>query len=342
MPDLDKGFAFAADGDAATVTAARLNALVDAAVIRPEFYDRPPRTSAPEDSDLLLVRRPGIGFRSVEKRHLFPPAAQPGVFRGLSVQSSSEHPTTLEVDVRELVLRSPQGSALYFAAISAEADAALYSSGPVPGGRDFATLSANSWLYLWAISDGADVALLFSDSSTAPRMPAGYTHRTLLSAWRFLTNAFRPGRQNERLLLWRADSTTAPPELFSVGGSTALPFFPMAFSGAALWPPGITARVHGCLTYAGTAVNGWVNVQLGASSTGHGAVPIALARNAQNQRWLNETVRGAVQFTVPVLPLDEAIYLSANEADSNVNGAPITLGNGNTIKGRIHAVELAI
>jgi hypothetical protein len=339
MPDIEKGFTFTTEGDGATVTAARLNGLVDSARILPEFLDRQPRTLAPEDTDLLLLRRPGAGWRAAEKRHLFPPSAQPGAFRGLHLQTNSDAPTRLELDARELVLRSPSGSALYFAAVSVEGNVAQYGG---PGGRDFPTLSANSWVCVWAISDGDSVALLFSESATQPQMPPGYTHRALVSCWRFLTGTLRPGRQHERLLVWRADATAAPPELFLVGGSTPLPFSPVAQSGAALWPPGLTARVHGCVSYAGAGVNGWVNIQLAASASGHGAVPLALARNAPNQRWLNENVRGAVPFTLPILPTDDAIYLSANETEFTPNGGPLTLGAGNTLKCRVHTIELAV
>jgi hypothetical protein len=51
-------------------------------------------------------------------------------------------------------------------------------------GRDTGTEAANTWYYLWVISDGTTPAALLSLSSTAPTMPGGYGYKRLVGAIR--------------------------------------------------------------------------------------------------------------------------------------------------------------
>ncbi len=45
-------------------------------------------------------------------------------------------------------------------------------------------MSISTWYYIWAVWDGTTVRTLVSASATDPTMPAGYTHKGLLSAVR--------------------------------------------------------------------------------------------------------------------------------------------------------------
>lgn len=54
-------------------------------------------------------------------------------------------------------------------------------------GLDTGTSTASTWYYVWVIWNGTTTAGLLSLSSTAPTMPAGYTHKALVGA--ILTDA---------------------------------------------------------------------------------------------------------------------------------------------------------
>lgn len=96
-------------------------------------------------------------------------------------------------------------------------------------GMDVGTLPASSWVYVWAISNGATVGGLISTSSTTPTMPSGYTYRYRIGALRTdSSNRFMRTLQQGNKAVYQVtlgSNTTVLPLLVNVGAPawTALP-----------------------------------------------------------------------------------------------------------------------
>jgi hypothetical protein len=101
-----------------------------------------------------------------------------GTFKNLIVKSNTTNPD-YEVDITvDAISLDNAGSIEVRTNLNLTAD--LSSS--LANGLDTGSEANSTWYYLWVIYDGATDAALLSLSPTAPTMPAGYTHKALVSA----------------------------------------------------------------------------------------------------------------------------------------------------------------
>lgn len=108
-------------------------------------------------------------------------AAVPGTTKGLVCRTNAATPASkVDASASELVVKNGAGQAVLLSAVSVTADIAVAGA----NGLDTGAEAANTWYYLWVIHNGATAAALLSLSATAPTMPAGYTHKALVSAVR--------------------------------------------------------------------------------------------------------------------------------------------------------------
>lgn len=102
----------------------------------------------------------------------FPPVAS---FSGLSVKVASN--TTVAVAATYVTVSN--GTSTLTVPVSATCD--LGTNGAV-NSLDTGTIAANTWYYMYAISDGSTNGTLASTSSTSPTMPSGYTYKARIGA----------------------------------------------------------------------------------------------------------------------------------------------------------------
>lgn len=111
-------------------------------------------------------------------------------------------------------------------------------------GMDVGTLPASSWVYVWAISNGATVGGLVSTSATSPTMPAGYTYRYRIGAMVTdgSSNFYRTMQKGARAayVVTAATNTPAPRAITAQSGggfgNISTPVY-VAFSVSAVVPP---------------------------------------------------------------------------------------------------------
>lgn len=184
MGDLVKGHTFGGASPANQVTAGALNALVDAATIQTTFFTGKGEKLVPIGADYTLIWDSVSGtFQKVSVQNLVPTGRAKTGFTNLQAESNTATQITVTAD--ELLMRSATGQLFYLQGFNAAATLTTYSGGATAGGRDFATTTANSWVYFWAISDGqSNHQLLISASATAPTYPTNYIYSILLGAAR--------------------------------------------------------------------------------------------------------------------------------------------------------------
>jgi hypothetical protein len=184
MGDITKGTNFSGTSPNNAVTAARLNALVDSAVIQTAFFTGKVEETSAADADVFLFYDASEGvFKKIAKSNLITAASTRSGARGLVMGSNATNPQTqVDVTAAEICLRSAAGNARLAASFAATVDITVYSGGPTANGRDFASETASTWYYVWAISDGTNDRLLLSASATSPTLPTGYVYSALLGA----------------------------------------------------------------------------------------------------------------------------------------------------------------
>ena len=108
-----------------------------------------------------------------------PPATLTGAALGLRASWASN--STVTIAATEIILRDSAGETLRVAPLSATINLATASA---VNGTDGFTEAADTWYYLWAISDGTTSGGLISASATSPTLPAGYRFRALIGVCR--------------------------------------------------------------------------------------------------------------------------------------------------------------
>lgn len=105
-----------------------------------------------------------------------PPAASvTGAALGLTIASASV--STLTVAAAEIILKDDAGDAIRVVNLSGTVNIA---NSDVVNGRDGFTEGADTWYYIWAISNGATAGGLLSSSSSSPTLPPGYRYKALI------------------------------------------------------------------------------------------------------------------------------------------------------------------
>lgn len=114
----------------------------------------------------------------VDFKLLSPPVQ--GGFRNLKISSLGINNYISAITADSITLRKSTGES--YLAKNVNVSPQIISSGA--NGLDAGSVAANTWYYLYLISDGTLVKGLFSLSATAPILPSGYTYFTRIGAVR--------------------------------------------------------------------------------------------------------------------------------------------------------------
>lgn len=178
-----------------------------------------------------------------------------GVFSALVVKSDAVSPNTkVDVTADSVVLFDGTGT-LEARAVNLVPD--LTVSGL--NGLDTGTGAANSWYYVWVISNGSTTGSLFSLSSSSPTMPGGYTFRKLVGAVRTDgTSNLLKFMQTGSDVFYVAENTVlsggSSPSWTSVGLASCVP------------PPATAAFIHAYMSYNTAGGPSWYVLNLGSNN----------------------------------------------------------------------------
>lgn len=111
---------------------------------------------------------------------VFPAFPLPGAIGYTCTNNSGTPNTQLDVAASVVVMADTSNITVTDTSVSVTINAGTTGA----NGIDTGALGANTWYYVWLISDGTTTAGLLSLSSTAPTMPSGYTYKVRLSEFR--------------------------------------------------------------------------------------------------------------------------------------------------------------
>jgi hypothetical protein len=98
--------------------------------------------------------------------------------RNLVIKNNTGTPNSkMDITADEVVMKTSDGKALLASAVSLTADIGL---GVAVNGLDAGVEGADTWYYLWVISNGSTTSALISTSATAPVLPTGYVYKALV------------------------------------------------------------------------------------------------------------------------------------------------------------------
>jgi hypothetical protein len=101
------------------------------------------------------------------------------ISRNLVIRNNASHADhQLDVDADEIITHDASGNALKASAVNLTVDIAASGA----NGLDTGSASADTWYYVWVISNGTTTAGLLSLSATSPTLPSGYTFKALVGA----------------------------------------------------------------------------------------------------------------------------------------------------------------
>jgi hypothetical protein len=227
------------DGQANGVTAAKLHALIESAVLTIYAITEQSEEVAPASGDMFLIYDASSG--TLKKLDYANTALSPTVFTGyrnlLVINNAGSATTTVDVTADDVVLKNGSGVPKYHSGVTVSANITVSGA----NGLDTGAEAASTWYYLWLISDGTTIASLLSTSATAPTMPGLYTYKALVGGvynngssnfWTFRqVDDIYYSRQVHNNFTWtattNADSTSATGYLtYAMDGSSSKPFVP--------------------------------------------------------------------------------------------------------------------
>lgn len=109
-----------------------------------------------------------------------PSGAAINSYTNLLVTTGASPLTQVKVTADALILIDSNGNPLTVRAVNATATITTVGL----NGRDAGSEAANTWYWVYVISDGSTVGVLFSTSATAPTMPGAYTYKMLVGVVR--------------------------------------------------------------------------------------------------------------------------------------------------------------
>lgn len=214
----------------------------------------------------------------------------------LAITNNPGSPNTqLNVSYDELVMNTPSGAALRAVGQSFTINSANVG---VVNGLDAGSIVANTWYYVWGISNGAIVGGLLSSSSSAPSMPAGYTFKKRIGTIRAGAGGIFVGtsqRQRRVQFINGGNGLTTLPTIISgASGNPATPVYTAVSVGAFVPPTSISIGVVLSNSAAGSNTIAAPNNAYGA--TGSATNPPALSlgstvilQNSVSGWWLLES-----------------------------------------------------
>jgi len=322
---LAKGYTFSGTPPNNNVTAEKLNALVDSATILPAFYTGATLVGAAGAGALSLLYDPTSGtYQSILSTNLIPTGKASRGFINLKAQNNTGTPNTkIDVTADALVLRSSSTGVFYMEGFSVTIDNNTFTTPAAANGRDFSgSVAANTWYYLYAISDGTSTAGLFSSSATSPTLPTGYLYYVLLGAVRtdasnFLIKftqrdlevsiaiASLAGASNAVLNPWTANHNAGNAQAEFAGISiVAASTFQSADLSRCI-PPNIVSKVYGLI---GSTASGTETFAVGPACAG----TIDLPTTSTGMRIYRQTAIAttAYGFTNSITPFECAVTTS--------------------------------
>lgn len=202
-------------------------------------------------------------------------------FSGLAL-SATGLTSLVSLSIGEILVRPVSGAPLRLSAVSTTIN--VLNTGA--NGLDTGTLAANTWYAVWVIYNGTTAAGLISTSSTAPTMPAGYTHRARVgwirtdgSANRLPLGFTQRGRRVQYLVNNTGNVPALPQMASGTVGDTSAPAFATVATGGFV-PP--TAGVIDVLGRIGNNSSIIVapNGQFGGVGSSANPAPLSLIINA--------------------------------------------------------------
>jgi len=175
---------------------------------------------------------------------IFPAFPLPGAVGYTCTNNSGTPNTQLDVTAATVVMADTSNLTVIASSVSVTINAGTTGA----NGIDTGALGANTWYYVWLISDGTTTAGLLSLSATAPTMPGLYTYKVRLSEFKtggsstFL-RIITKGQQSQYQVIAASTTPNAPLMSSGVNGSATVPTF-VAVSVSAYVPPSAT-RIMG-------------------------------------------------------------------------------------------------
>jgi hypothetical protein len=169
-------------------------------------------------------------------------------YRNLKVSISTASQAVITADA--LTVEDTNGNSVRLRNVNVTADISVAGA----NGLDTGSEAASAWYYGWVAWNGTTAIGLISASTTAPTLPAGYTHRTLVTAMRndASSNFWRMLQYGRRAQILIGTNPTIPPAMASGSqGNTDTPTY-VAVSVANFVPPIATVGWFG--SYKGNNV----------------------------------------------------------------------------------------
>lgn len=336
---IQKGVTFSGTSPGNNVTADKLNNLVDQSIILPTAITSLVESLTPVNADYTWLWDSASGtLKKVSMQNLVPVSFGGSNFRGLTVVNNAGALTTkLDVAASEIVMMNGAGKPRRVTSFSQTLDTGLFVTPASANGRDYSTLSGQSWGYIWAISDGTNDRTLWSSSPTTPTYPTGYSYSCLLGAWRLnnstnIVEGFQVGRRTGMHMNWQANATPASTnDVPSISGTefTAIqinntPKLFTAISLAKCIPPNIVESVSGIVGPISGSANAYFAVCSQNPSANMDATTMLLNGGMVSGTGMPVTAGagahtygffGCFNFTVPV-QTSQTIYLASNDNSS--------------------------
>ena len=197
--------------------------------------------------------------------------ATQGVFKKLKISSLGINNYTSAITADSITLRKSTGES--YLAKNVNVSPQIISSGA--NGLDAGSVAANTWYYLYLISDGTLVRGLFSLSATAPTLPNGYTYFARVGAVRtgasgYLLQTLQQGRQVQYVTLAGSDVASLPILLSGAFGSSSItsPTY-VAISTSNVVPP-TASKITGVLSNASAGTTSSVGLAPNSNYSGIG------------------------------------------------------------------------
>lgn len=152
---------------------------IDKTKLTPDVVHGQTEKASPTDDDEILIYDDASA--TLKKASFGSLAAQPlGGARGVIIKSASD--STLTISVSAIVLLNAIGGGARH--IGPSTQTVNIGNEGANGLDSDGGAAANTWYYIWGISDGTNFRGLLSTSATAPTMPSGFAYKLLLGTVR--------------------------------------------------------------------------------------------------------------------------------------------------------------
>lgn len=186
MADIQKGISFGTTAPSNSVTAARLNSLVDAALLLPGAISDRSEKSIMAGGDFFLILDSVSGLlKKARYTAVNPDRGIIGTTRNLRASININALNLIALSCDEALLKDSGGNSLFISGLNVTVNTGSVGA----NGVDTAgTMTINTWYELWLISTGALHAGLLVRTGTSPAMPSGFTYKALVGAVRHVSS----------------------------------------------------------------------------------------------------------------------------------------------------------